>query len=161
MTKPDVESITGILPAVAIEQKAPPRNPRSTVGTITEIYDYIRALYARIGKTICSECDNEIRIDNPINIADTIINSINTNNNLFDIDDKIYIMIAIDHKQTTPNTSSPAISDTSFFMSEIERLIKIGFSRIVDIKSNEIVELNDFTISTQTNTANYYILVDR
>jgi excinuclease ABC subunit A len=80
MTKPDVESITGLLPAVAIEQKSPPRNPRSTVGTVTEIYDFIRALYARIGKTICAECGNEIKVDNPINIANKIINSAKSNN---------------------------------------------------------------------------------
>jgi len=79
MTKPDVESITGLLPAVAIEQKAPPRNPRSTVGTITEIYDYIRALYSRIGKTICCECGKEIKMDNPVNISESIITSINSN----------------------------------------------------------------------------------
>lgn len=75
MVKPDVESITGLLPAIAIQQKTSPRNPRSTVGTITEIYDYIRALYARIGKTICAECGKEIVIDNPVNIANKIINS--------------------------------------------------------------------------------------
>src|SRR5919112_6347452 len=49
MQKPDVDSITGLSPAIAIEQKTTSRNPRSTVGTVTEIYDYLRLLYARIG----------------------------------------------------------------------------------------------------------------
>ena len=53
MTKPDVDSITGISPAVAIEQKTLTRNPRSTVGTTTEIYDYLRLLFARVGHTYC------------------------------------------------------------------------------------------------------------
>lgn len=61
MNKPDVDIITGICPAVAIEQKTGSRNTRSTVGTSTEIYDYLRLLFARIGKTICYECGNEVK----------------------------------------------------------------------------------------------------
>ena len=55
MDKPDVDLIQGISPAMAIEQKTNTRNPRSTVGTSTEIYDYLRLLYARIGKTFCRQ----------------------------------------------------------------------------------------------------------
>ncbi len=61
MNKPDVDLIQGISPAVAIEQKTGSRNPRSTVGTTTEIYDYLRLLFARIGKTICFECGKEVK----------------------------------------------------------------------------------------------------
>src|SRR3989304_3406997 len=61
MNKPDVEFIQGISPAVAIEQKSGSRNPRSTVGTTTEVYDYLRLLFARIGKTICFQCGKEVR----------------------------------------------------------------------------------------------------
>ena len=53
MDKPDVDSIEGLSPAISIDQKTTSRNPRSTVGTVTEIYDYLRLLYARIGKPIC------------------------------------------------------------------------------------------------------------
>src|SRR5450631_4714829 len=56
MEKPDVDEIDGIAPAVAIGQKNTTRNPRSTVGTTTEIYDYLRLLYARIGQTFCAQC---------------------------------------------------------------------------------------------------------
>ena len=52
ISKPDVDLISGIAPAIAIEQKVSSRNPRSTVGTVTEIYDYLKLLYARVGKTI-------------------------------------------------------------------------------------------------------------
>ena len=55
MEKPDVESIDGLSPAISIDQKTTSRNPRSTVGTVTEIYDYIRLLYARIGVPYCPE----------------------------------------------------------------------------------------------------------
>ena len=61
MDKPDVESITGLSPAISIDQKSTNRNPRSTVGTVTEIYDYLRLLYARIGIPHCPECGREIR----------------------------------------------------------------------------------------------------
>lgn len=63
MSKPDVDFIYGISPAVAIEQKAGARNPRSTVGTSTEIYDYLRLLFSRIGKTICFNCGNVVKKD--------------------------------------------------------------------------------------------------
>jgi len=60
MQKPDVDQITGLAPAISIEQKASGFNPRSTVGTITEIYDFLRVLYARMGTPHCTECGNEI-----------------------------------------------------------------------------------------------------
>ena len=60
MEKPDVDEIEGICPAIAIRQKNSLRNPRSTVGTSTEIHDYLRLLYARVGRTICRQCSNEV-----------------------------------------------------------------------------------------------------
>ena len=60
MEKPDVESIEGLSPAISIDQKSTNRNPRSTVGTVTEIYDYFRLLYARIGIPHCPKCGREI-----------------------------------------------------------------------------------------------------
>ena len=60
MDKPDVDSIEGLSPAIAIEQKSTNRNPRSTVGTVTEIYDYYRLLWARIGHKHCPKCGREI-----------------------------------------------------------------------------------------------------
>ena len=61
INKPDVDLILGISPAVAIEQKTGSKNTRSTVGTTTEVYDYLRLLYARIGKTICFICGKEVK----------------------------------------------------------------------------------------------------
>src|SRR5438477_3116281 len=60
MQKPDVDLLSGLSPSISIQQKAGGRNPRSTVGTITEIYDYLRVLYARIGQGHCPECDRPI-----------------------------------------------------------------------------------------------------
>src|SRR5258707_4197078 len=61
MEKPDVDSIEGLSPAISIDQKTTSRNPRSTVGTVTEIYDYLRLLWARIGKPFCANCGEPIR----------------------------------------------------------------------------------------------------
>src|SRR5919198_846581 len=61
MEKPDVDSIEGLSPAISIEQRTTSRNPRSTVGTVTEIYDYLRLLYASIGVPHCTNCGQEIR----------------------------------------------------------------------------------------------------
>jgi excinuclease ABC subunit A len=71
--KPDVDLIDGIAPAVAIKQKNSTRNPRSTVATATEIYDYLRLLYARIGRTYCGNCGGEVKKDTVDEIADTLL----------------------------------------------------------------------------------------
>src|SRR4029077_6895771 len=73
MEKPDVDEISGIAPAVAIRQKNSTRNPRSTVATATEIYDYLRLLFARCGQTFCIKCGAEVRRDNPEEIADKVL----------------------------------------------------------------------------------------
>jgi excinuclease ABC subunit A len=71
--KPDVDEITGIAPAIAIKQKNSTRNPRSTVATATEIYDYLRLLYARAGRTFCTNCGNEVRKDTMDEIAARVL----------------------------------------------------------------------------------------
>ena len=73
MEKPDVDSIEGLSPAIAIEQKTTSRNPRSTVGTVTEIYDYLRLLFARIGTPYCHQCGREIRAQTVEQIVDRIM----------------------------------------------------------------------------------------
>ena len=73
MKKPDVDFIDGLSPAVAIEQKNATRSSRSTVGTATEIYDYLRLLWARIGRTRCPVCDRELRPDSPQSAADATL----------------------------------------------------------------------------------------
>ena len=71
--KPDVDVIDGIAPAVAIRQKNSTRNPRSTVATATEIYDYLRLLFARVGRTYCLQCGQEVKKDTVDEIADTVL----------------------------------------------------------------------------------------
>ena len=71
--KPDADSIDGIAPAVAIRQKNTTRNPRSTVATATEIYDYLRLLFARVGRTYCVNCGREVKKDTVDEVADAIL----------------------------------------------------------------------------------------
>ncbi len=73
MEKPDVESIDGLSPAISIDQKTTSQNPRSTVGTVTEIYDYLRLLYARIGVPHCPKCGREIRQQTVDEIVDRLL----------------------------------------------------------------------------------------
>ncbi|OGC33331.1 excinuclease ABC subunit A [candidate division WOR-1 bacterium RIFOXYB2_FULL_48_7] len=73
MQKPDVDSIEGLSPAISIDQKAPSRNPRSTVGTVTEIYDYFRLLYANIGIPHCPKCGRKIERQTPEQIVDQLL----------------------------------------------------------------------------------------
>ncbi len=73
MEKPDVESIEGLSPAISIDQKSTNRNPRSTVGTVTEIYDYLRLLYARIGVPHCPKCGREIKKQTIDQMVDQIL----------------------------------------------------------------------------------------
>ena len=73
MEKPDVDSIDGLSPAVAIEQKNPTKSSRSTVGTATEVYDYLRLLWARVGRTFCPVCGREMRPDTVQSVTDVVL----------------------------------------------------------------------------------------
>ncbi|PPS87127.1 hypothetical protein BH05_15610, partial [Thermobifida fusca] len=72
MDKPDVDFIEGLSPAISIDQKTTSRNPRSTVGTVTEIYDYLRLLYARIGRPHCPNCGKPIASQTVEQIVDRV-----------------------------------------------------------------------------------------
>src|SRR5262245_25425231 len=73
MGKPDVDSIEGLSPAISIEQKSSSHNPRSTVGTVTEIYDYLRLLFARVGRPYCFQCGEEITAQTVQQMVDAIM----------------------------------------------------------------------------------------
>ena len=75
MDKPDVDSIDGLSPAISIQQKTTSKNPRSTVGTVTEVYDYLRLLFARIGVPYCYVCGRKITSLSADSITDSILRS--------------------------------------------------------------------------------------
>lgn len=117
MVKPDVDDIKGLCPAIAIEQKVITRTPRSTVGSMTEIYDYLRLLFARIGKTISPISGKEVKKDDVIDVLN-FIKSLNKNS-------KIFILISFKTHAKRKHQE------------ELNILIQKGFSRIVVRNSNE------------------------
>jgi excinuclease ABC subunit A len=112
MDKPDVDYITGLSPAIAIEQKASPRNPRSTVATQTEIYDHLRLLFARIGRTYSPVSGEEVKKDSPRSVADDLHSTLNE-------DSRFLVCIPF------PSHKGRSKSD------ELAVLVKRGFHRIV------------------------------
>ncbi len=117
--RPDVDSIEGLSPAISIEQKTASRNPRSTVGTVTEIYDHLRLLFARIGRPICYSCGNEISAQTIQQVVDRVLS--------FAPQTRIHILAPI------------AVKRKGEYRQEIRHLAKAGFLRIkVDGKIHEL-----------------------
>ncbi|MBM2814238.1 MAG: excinuclease subunit [Ignavibacteria bacterium] len=140
MDKPDVESISGLPPAIAIGQKPPSKNPRSTVGTSTEVYDYLRLLYGRIGKTYCKDCGKLVRKDSPGSVVTRILK--------FDEGDKLYILFPIN---ATSKTLEP----------ELMKYRESGFFRAIIGSSDEIINIEQDSFPKIPKNDIAYILVDR
>jgi len=143
MNKPDVDYIKGLCPAIAIEQKVITRTPRSTVGSMTEIYDYLRLLFARIGKTISPVSGREVKKDDVTDVVKAINNLKNG--------DKVLLLVTfrqMEHRDINE---------------ELHILMQKGFSRIyVDGKIERIEDLQekeDLTSYFKHRTS--YILIDR
>ena len=139
MEKPDVDYIEGLSPAISIEQKAISKNPRSTVGTATEIYDYLRLLFARIGRVYCYGCGKEIKSQHAPQIVDAIM-SRGTGTNL-----TILAPIVRGRKGE--------------YRKEIEELRKQGFTRIR--LNRKIVDLSDEIMLDKNKKHEIDVVIDR
>jgi excinuclease ABC subunit A len=136
---PDVESITGLSPAIAIDQKSTTKNPRSTVGTITEIFDYTRLLYARLGEAHCPETGERVSKQSPQQIVDNIIK--------FKAGTKLHIL-------------SPVIrSKKGEHKEELAKYASMGFSRIR--LNGELLSLEDTLAINKSKFNNIDLVVDR
>ena len=156
MVKPDVDYIKGLCPAIAIEQKVITRTPRSTVGSMTEVYDYLRLLFARIGKTISPVSGREVKKDDVTDVVKTI-QELNEA-------DKVFILALFkQHKNRD-------------FREELNILVQKGFSRVYSResglkkseKTGEVFRIEDLTSLTDKELKQQfsvkdtlYILVDR
>jgi len=145
MVKPDVDFIKGLCPAIAIEQKVITRTPRSTVGSMTEIYDYLRLLYARTGKTISPVSGREVKKDDVNDVIEAIANR--------KPGDKVLILIPFkQHKNRKP-------------IEELNILMQKGFSRLYNGEIFRIEELidaaNEKGGAGPKLTGDVYVLVDR
>ena len=161
MEKPDLDEVIGICPAVAISQKNSTRNPRSTVGTQTEIYDYLRLLFARAGTTICYNCGTPVKRDTPQAIAERVWQEPEGTRFyvLFPAEAGMMEKVAESGKKATKRKVSEhlRLSLNAHLMSLMQR----GFIRLYDSTKNEIIELNTPDSFTGQSFEDIYVLVDR
>jgi excinuclease ABC subunit A len=144
MDKPDVDLIQGISPAMAIEQKTNTKNPRSTVGTTTEIYDYLRLLFARIGKTYCEKCGKLVVRDTVQTVVSALSNELNSSKVT---SSNVYI--------TFPLPAHPKESLEQACAS----LRKEGFFRL--LLDGTVFDLNNSPLPSKTKPGDVQVLVDR
>ena len=153
MDKPDADLITGLAPAIAIEQKTTSKNPRSTVATQTEIYDHLRLLYARIGRTISPVSGQEVTRDSPRSVAEKL-------HRRLDDGTRFYVCFPV------PQHAGKALKD------ELEALRQRGFFRVLLLPTErqqaagESEEVFDLNVTPPTKVNNYarerlVVLVDR
>jgi excinuclease ABC subunit A len=150
MDKPDVDEIIGIAPAIAIRQKNQTRNPRSTVATQTEIYDYLRLLFARIGQTFCHVCGREVKKDSPESAATETLETLAEGT-------RFYVLFPAenDYDRQTKKPKAKEQNPVPHLMS----LMQQGFTRF--LRDGETIELNkpeDYRFKDFQNT---YVLIDR
>ncbi|MEP6900777.1 MAG: excinuclease ABC subunit UvrA, partial [Actinomycetota bacterium] len=146
MDKPDVDEILGIAPAIAVRQKNSTRNPRSTVATQTEIYDYLRLLFARVGQTFCYVCNREVKKDSPESAADEILQTLAKG-------DRFYVLFPSEIEFQKPKTKSqsPIPHLMSLMQSGFTRLFRNG--ETIDLQKPEDYPFKDFE--------NTFVLIDR
>jgi len=140
MSKPDVDYIKGISPAIAIEQKVNSLNPRSTVGTSTEIYEYIKLLYARIGRTYSPVSGNLVRIDNVSDVVD-------------------YILKFTEGTQVNIFSPIPVEARKGDIKAKCNVLMQQGFTRIMI--NDEILRIEEIDPESKCRETEIFLLVDR
>jgi excinuclease ABC subunit A len=157
MDKPDVDEVRGIAPAIAIRQKNSTRNPRSTVGTQTEIYDYLRLLFARVGETFCRVCGRRVYRDSPESIADEVLSTLAEGTRFYVLFPAVAGLSEDARKQTDKkrSKSSQRHQVTAHVMSLMQR----GFTRL--LVGNQIIELNSPDDYHQNDFEDAFVLVDR
>jgi excinuclease ABC subunit A len=136
---PEVESITGLSPAIAIDQKSTTKNPRSTVGTITEVYDYLRLLYARLGEAHCPETGEKVAKQSPQQIVQQILK--------FKNGTKLQLLAPVIRNKKGEHKE------------ELGKFLSMGFSKIR--LNGDILNLDDQIVIQKTKFNNIDIVVDR
>jgi len=168
MDKPDVDEVRGIAPAIAIRQKNSTRNPRSTVSTQTEIYDYLRLLYARIGTTICRVCGREVHRDSPESAADEILSELLEGARFYVLfPARTGLNVELNGNDASAKTGSKSKSrgitdakaDRQAITAHLMSLMQRGFTRLlhegkqIDLSSPDDYPRDDFD--------DVYVLIDR
>ncbi len=170
MDKPDVDEVRGIAPAIAIRQKNSTRNPRSTVGTQTEVYDYLRLLYARVGTTFCRVCGREVHRDSPESAAEETLQQLAEGT-------RFYVLFpaaagleetsqngdgaAAKKKKTKGRAVAAAQPRTASVTAHVMSLMQRGFTRLYDAARRETIELRTPDDYTRPDFENVFVLIDR
>ncbi len=171
MDKPDVDEMRGIPPAIAIRQKNSTRNPRSTVGTQTEVYDYLRLLYARVGTTFCRVCGREVHHDSPESAAQETLDTLPEGTRFYvlfpaEAGMRVEMNGAVVSKKSGTRQKRARTSvkaDTSFdsraVTAHVMSLMQRGFTRLYT--RGETIELRSPDDYTRPDFANVFVLIDR
>lgn len=141
MDKPDVDFMQGISPAMAIQQKNSTTNPRSTVGTSTELYDYLRLLYARVGHTISPISGQEVKKDSPGSVVDDIMSNV-------PMGTRFYVLFPF------PAHEGHSLDD------ELRLLLEKGFFRLLST-DEEMLDLTPESLPTELDRSRWSVLIDR
>ena len=174
MDKPDVDEVRGIAPAIAIRQKNSTRNPRSTVGTQTEVFDYLRLLYARVGITYCRVCGRQVYKDSPESVADEILRTLpegtrfyvlfpahaglaETQNNSEGEKGKRGEGVSRRNKPSPRRTVAP--SPRRVVTAHIMSLMQRGFTRL--FRAGQTIELHSPDDYQLEDFENVFVMVDR
>jgi excinuclease ABC subunit A len=161
MDKPDVDEVRGIAPAIAIRQKNSTRNPRSTVGTQTEIYDYLRLLFARVGQTLCRVCGRRVYRDSPESIADEVLSNLEEGTRFYVLFPAIAGLTSneIERQEKRRGKLSKGAQSRQHVTAHLMSLMQRGFTRLYADK--RIIELNSPDDYHKTDFKNVFVLVDR
>ncbi|HEX8846019.1 MAG TPA: excinuclease ABC subunit UvrA [Pyrinomonadaceae bacterium] len=170
MDKPDVDEVRGIAPAIAIRQKNSTRNPRSTVGTQTEVYDYLRLLYARAGITYCRVCGREVHHDSPESSAQETLDAIPEGT-------RFYVLFPAE-AGLRPETNGDGQKKNGsgrkrkaekksreltrqMVTAHVMSLMQRGFTRLYDGASRRAIDLSSPDDYTRPDFDNIFVLIDR
>src|ERR671921_1471586 len=169
MDKPDVDEVLGIPPALAIRQKNSTRNPRSTVGTQTEVYDYLRLLYARVGTTFCRVCGREVRKDSPESSAQQVLEALPEGTRfyvLFPAEAGLRVeengqakSASKSKKKAAAKQPATGAFDRRAVTAHVMSLMQRGFTRL--LVGGETLELRTPDDYTRPDFEGVYVLVDR
>ena len=155
MQKPDVDEILGLSPAISIDQKSRSNNPRSTVATITEIYDYLRILYARIGHPHCLTCNREIKKLSQEEILETIIKTVTS----IDLNKNQKVVLGVPYSDVKVKIFSPVVvGRKGEYYQLLYDLLSKGYEYVkID---GELKKLRDQIILSKTKKHDIDVLVD-
>jgi excinuclease ABC subunit A len=168
MDKPDVDEVLGIPPAIAIRQKNSTRNPRSTVGTQTEVYDYLRLLYARVGITLCRVCGREVHKDSPESSAQEVLETLPEGARFYVLfpaeaglraETNGAAKAASKGKKKAASKASGDAHDRRTVTAHVMSLMQRGFTRL--LAGGEVVELRSPDDYGRADFDGVYVLVDR